>query len=269
MKGNAQILVRRAEDGRQIADYYQQSPLRVFLPYNYGSDFLEIVLGNTSGGVVAGDELRVSAETRDEAAAIFTTQAAEKIYRSTGADTRLTVNLIAATESCLTWIPQETILFDGVRLRRRIEIDAERGASILAGEILFFGRAAKGEKLTHGMVHDEWRVRYAGELKWADNLHLAGNVSQQMSSSAGFDGSTAMASLIYVTPDNSANLALARSLLLKAKCRAGVTLIGEVLIARWLGKNPAELKQSYINFVVDFASKVNTQPFYLPQVWRV
>ncbi len=269
MKGTVQISVRRAEDGRQIADYYQQSPLRVFLPYSYGGDYLEIVLGNTAGGVVAGDELSVSAETKDNAAAIFTTQAAEKVYRSAGADTRMTINLIAGADSCLTWIPQETILFDGVRLRRRLDIEIEREASILAGEMLFFGRAAKGEKFTHGMVHDEWRVRYAGELRWADNLHLAGNVQHQLKSSVGFDGSNAMASLIYVAPDNSANVDLARSLLQEAKCRAAITLIGEVLIARWLGKDPAELKQSYIDFVLNFVSNANTKPFSLPQVWRV
>ena len=269
MKGAAHVSVRRADDNRHIADCFQRSPLRVFLPYSYASNCMEIVLANTAGGVVAGDELNVTVWTKEMAAVIVTSQAAEKVYRSEGMDAKIAVSLAAGSGTRLHWIPQETILFDGVRLRRRMVIDVERGASVLAGEMQVLGRTASGEQLTHGLFHDEWRVRYAGELMWADNLHLAGNVRKQLHSTVGFDGGNAMASLVYVAEDNAAHMDCARSLLGDAQCRTGVTLVGKVMIARWLGKDPAVLRQSYTDFVVAFISEVSAEPFSLPQVWRV
>ncbi len=269
MKGVAHVSVRRAEGNRHIADCFQRSPLRVFLPHGYALNCMEIVLGNTAGGVVAGDELNVKVCTKARATAIVTSQTAEKVYRSEGADAKIAVSLKAESGTRLHWIPQETILFDGVRLRRWMTIDVERGASVLAGEMQVFGRTARGEQLTHGLFHDEWRVRYAGELMWGDNLHLTGNIRKSLLSTVGFDGSNAMASLTYVAEDNAAHMECARSLLRDAQCRAGVTLVGKVMIARWLGKDPAALRQSYTDFVVAFASEVGAEPFSLPQVWHV
>ncbi len=269
MKGAVQLAVRRTDDNRQTVDYFQQSPLRVFLPHGSSARCLEIVLGNTAGGVVAGDELNVTVRTHERGTALITSQAAEKVYRSAGMDAHIAVRLAAGPGTWLHWMPQETILFDGVRLRRRIAIDAERGASILAGELQIFGRIARGEQFTHGLFHDEWRVRYAGELMWADNLHLAGDVGPPLHSVVGFDGSNAMASLVYVAEDNAAHLDCARALLEDAPCRTGVTLMGNVLIARWLGQDPAVLRQSYTDFAAALAAAVGPEPWSLPQVWHV
>ena len=52
-----------------------------------------------------------------------TTAAAEKVYRSLGPDTEVGVKLDVGPGGALAWLPQETILFDRVRLRRTIDVD--------------------------------------------------------------------------------------------------------------------------------------------------
>ena len=76
-------------------------------------------------------------------------------------------------DAWLEWLPQETILFDGARLRRRTSLSMATGSSVLAGEILAFGRAARGEELTHGLIHDGWAVVREGKPAWADIFHAA------------------------------------------------------------------------------------------------
>ena len=61
-----------------------------------------------------------------------TTAAAEKIYRSLGPETAIAVKLDLGAGSALAWLPQETILFDQVRLRRSIEVDLARDASLVS-----------------------------------------------------------------------------------------------------------------------------------------
>lgn len=269
MKGKAQIFVRRADAHQQRADYFQRSPLRVFLPHTYASQDLEVVLGNTAGGLVAGDELDVEVALDRQTAVAVTSQAAEKVYRSLGADTKIAIHLQVGAEARLQWVPRETILFDGMRLRRRLWLDVHPDASALAGEILIFGRLAQGEQLRYGLVHDEWRVRYAGQLQWADNLHLAGDLAAQLQSPVGFDGSQAMASLVYVAAQAPDMLDHVRSLLSTAVSRTGVTLIGNVMLVRWLDRDPAALKQSYEAFVVTFGADAGFGPSALPPVWYV
>lgn len=269
MHGKADIIVRRSGDTQRI-DYYHQSPLRIFLPDNHSPDAeSEVVLANTSGGLVGGDELLVNVVAEEDARAVITSQAAEKAYRSDGRNTIISTNLTLHSGARLRWLPQETILFDGVRLRRRTVVDVDRDASALVGEMLVFGRSASGEGFTHGLVHDEWRVKFRGKLAWADNLHLAGDVAQQMESSAGFDSSRAMATLIYVSEDSSRSLDCIRSLIETNGCRAGATSIGNVVIARWLGIDAASVREAYTDFVAAFVSSLDWADRGLPVIWGI
>ena len=156
-----------------------------------------------------------------------------------------------------------------VRLRRRTSVDVDRLSTALVGEVLVFGRAAGGERFTYGLVHDEWRVRFNGRLAWADNLHLTGDVARQMDSPAGFDGSRAIATLVYVSEDAPERLTGIRSLVWTERCRSGATLVGNVVIARWLGRDAASVRNAYTDFLEAFASQANMGVKALPVVWTV
>ena len=131
---------------------FQHDPLRVLFPSPPPGELPTVALVTTSGGLVGGDELSVRVAAEAGAQVLVTAQAAEKIYRSAGADCRIEMTLQAGIGSWLEWLPQETIIFDGARFRRRTRIEATASARVLAGEFLVFGRSAMGEQVTRGLI---------------------------------------------------------------------------------------------------------------------
>jgi urease accessory protein len=267
LHGKADIVVHKVGEQHRV-DYYHQSPMRIFLPaLRQDQKEVEIVLANTSGGLVGGDEMQIDLTIESGAASVVTSQAAEKAYGSKAADTLISTTVRIHAGSRLRWIPQETILFDGVRLRRKIALDVHSTATAMAGEMLVFGRHASGESLTHGLVHDEWLVRVDGKLVWADNMHLTGDIARQTNSPAGFGGSKAMATLVYVSDDAAERLDCVKSLVRSQTCKTGATLIGNMVIARWLGKDATQVRRAYGRFLEAFSAELDYVDSRIPAVW--
>jgi len=267
--GKADIVIHKVGEQHRV-DYYHQSPMRIFLPaLRQDQKEVEIVLANTSGGLVGGDEMQIDLTMESGAASVITSQAAEKAYGSKTADTLINTTIRLRAGSRLRWIPQETILFGGVRLRRKIALDVHSTATAMAGEMLVFGRHASGESLTQGLVHDEWQVRIHGKLVWADSLHLTGDIAGQMNSPAGFGGSKAMATLVYVSDDAAERLDCVKSLVISKACMTGATLIGNVVIFRWIGKDATQVRQAYGRFVEAFSAELDYADNRIPAVWGI
>jgi urease accessory protein len=224
----------------------------------------------TSGGLVGGDRLAIDAWARERAVASISPTAAEKVYRSTGADCAIDVSLRAESGSWLEWLPQETILFNDARLKRVTRIEAESDARVFAGEMLVFGRIGRGERLTRGLVRDCWEVRCGGRLVWADNLHLDGDIAATIDHPAGFDGATAAATAIYVAPDAEKRLADARSSLTDADgLKSGATIVNGILVARFVGRDARALRGAFGAFWAAFRHRAGTLPAALPRLWHV
>ena len=189
-------------DGKtRLAHLFQSSPCRVAFPHQPPGELPLAVLLTTTGGLTGGDRIRLSLGAGDGAAAIVTTQAAEKIYRSLGDDTAIDVRVDVGAGAWLEWLPQETILFDGARMRRRTAVHVAPDARLLAGEILVFGRTAHGERFERGLAHDGWRIHADGRLVWADALHLDRDIPMLLDRAAGFAGARAVATMLYHAPD--------------------------------------------------------------------
>ena len=161
----------------------------------------EGVLVNTAGGVVAGDRLGVEVAVGEGAAVTLTSAAAEKIYRSEGAEATIVTRLTLAPGSRIAWIPQETIVFDGARLRRRFEVDLAEDATLVAAEIVVFGRAASGERAVTGRFRDSWRVRRANKLVFADETRLESAIGATLARPAVADGAEAAALVLVAMPE--------------------------------------------------------------------
>jgi urease accessory protein len=189
-----------------VARLFQRGSLRLLRPNVPAGEPACAVLLNTSGGIVGGDALEIEARLAPGAAAVVTSQAAEKVYRSVGALSTMDVRLALDEHAWLEWLPQETILFDGARLRRRLALDLAASASLLAADMLVFGRRARGERFEHGLLHDRWEVRIGGRLVWA-----ADGPRALLAAPFGSAGAGAAATAIYVAPDAPDRLELARA----------------------------------------------------------
>ncbi len=136
-------------DGRtRLADLYQRDPCRVLFPEPELGEPPQAVLVTTSGGVTDGDLLKMAIEVGPGAKAVAATQAAEKIYRAAkgGGHCSMEIAVSVGENGALDWLPQETILFEGARLKRRTVADVAPGGSLLACEMVVLGRAARSRR---------------------------------------------------------------------------------------------------------------------------
>src|SRR5262249_30187463 len=154
--------------GTAVKLLYQHDPCRVMFPRPEPDDAFAAVLITTSGGLAGGDRISLAIGAESAATAVVSTQAAEKVYRSTEEETKVELRLGALGGAYLEWVPQETILFDGARFVRHIAIDVDAASRLLAAETLVLGRTAHGERYAHGLLHDRWTVRRDGRLAWTD-----------------------------------------------------------------------------------------------------
>lgn len=271
MDGAASLAFVRRQDATVLTSLYQQAPLRILLPAAGDIDVALGVVVVTSGGLVGGDQLDISVRCGDGSRAMVCGQAAEKVYRSAGADCQVTVSLAASSDAWLEWLPQETILFDGARLHRNTTVDADSSARVLAGELLVFGRRARSERFTRGHLFDRWQVHRGGRLAWVDALRLD-DPEAAFAATASLAGAAAIATLVYVDPSASAALDVARAIaapLSAAGLEFAATLVGGVLIARWLATDAQALRLAFGRFWAMFRHRVAGLPPVLPRLWSI
>ncbi|QLH40491.1 MAG: urease accessory protein UreD [Defluviicoccus sp.] len=271
----------RAGRGTRLAHLYQKAPLRVLFPRGGEPGIATPVLITTSGGLVGGDELDVRIAAEPGAAVLATTQAAEKVYRSLGADCRIDVRLAAGVGAWLEWLPQETILFNGARLQRTTRLECAAGGRLLAGEILVFGRHAHGESLRHGSFRDAWEVWRGGRLVWADALAAAErDLERVLSSPVCLASAAAVATAVFLADDAAAALALVRELAqdmssdLTGEGGAGdmavaATCVAGVLVIRWLGRDARLLREAFGRFWAVFRCRIGGWTAAMPRLWSV
>ena len=270
-EGRAELRFAGKGGVTRLDHLYQHAPLRVLFPAPRGADPVTASLVTVSGGLVGGDRIAIEVVAEERAEAFVHAQAAEKVYRSAGDDVDVRVSLSAEAGSWLEYLPQETILFDGSRLVRRTRVDVVPGARLLAGEIGVFGRGASGETWRDGLYHECWEVHRAGELIWKDVLHLDETSVEALSGAFGFDGATATATAVYAGDDPAISLATARNLLAGGgeTVISAATLVDDLLVVRWLAREPRALRDDFGKFWAGFRSGIAGLPGALPRLWHV
>ena len=264
--GVCELRFARKDGITALAHLFQRAPCRVLFPNSPVDDLALAALLTTSGGLAGGDRIRISVGAEDGAQAVVTTQAAEKIYRSLGPETRVDVALTIGRDAWLEWLPQETILFDRARLARRTTAEIELGGRLLASEMIV--RTARGEQVSTGLLHDRWSVRLAGRLVWIDAIRLDGDIGQRLDAPAGFDGAAAIATAIYIGENSASLLPLARALALDSDSRVGATLAGPVLLARFLGRDARILRADLARYLGDLRRAAAGLPAQVPRLWQ-
>ena len=215
-RGQGRLLVEaRALDGRTVRGRIEEEGFaRVRFPRSgRRGRALEAVMINTGGGLAGGDASQSCLVAGRDAQLVVATQAAEKIYRSDGATSRIDVELVAGASASLHWLPQSTIVFDGARVERSIVADVAPDARLLLVEPVILGRTARGERLSYGSLRDRWRIRRGGRLIYADGLQLDGDIAATLDRRATAGGWAAFATLLLVAPDAEARLDAVRGAL--------------------------------------------------------
>ena len=269
----AEVIVRHGHDGATaLHTLGQRGGAKIRLPRPAG-EALEAVLINTAGGLTGGDRIAWRAEAMAGSRLSLTSAASEKLYRSDGDEARQTTCLRVGAGARLDWLPQETIVFDGARLDRRLDIDLDEGASLLAVESMLFGRQAMGERVVHGRLRDRWRIRRDERLLHAEALRIDADIDLADGSPAGFGadhpgrgGWRALLTAVLCLPDpreaERLHDRLARTLG-DASIRASASVLPDRLVLRALARDGHALRRGLLPALRVLANGD------LPRVWYV
>jgi urease accessory protein len=200
--GSVRFDVHQVEGVTRRHHLHESGSLRVRFP-SPEADGLSAVFVNTAGGIAGGDRFDIAIAAGEASRLAVTSAAAEKVYRAEGPPAQLDIALNAAAGAHLTWLPQETILFDRARLSRRIDIDLADSASLLLCEIVVFGRAAMGERVRRGQFVDRWRLRRGGRLVFAETVRLDGEIGEKLDRRAIAKGGVAVGTALMVPGDET------------------------------------------------------------------
>lgn len=230
------------------------------------ADRLGAVFVNTSGGITGGDDLHIAARVGPDSRLSLTSQAAERIYRASGdgaAQVRSTIEV--AQGARLDWLPQETILFDGARLDRRLRVDLTGNARCLLVETLVFGRTAMGESVRSLHLSDRIEVWRDGTPLFIDRMRLSGDAAAHLARHATGGGAVAMASVLFATdpdsPDAAAHLDQLRP---ELPVKAGASLIRPgLLFLRLAATDSFHLRRALLPVL----AQLNDGP--LPRTWMI
>ena len=248
-QGAARVTFARAGAATRAARVFETGGLRARFP-NSGAD-CEAVLVNTGGGMAGGDVAEIALTLELGARVLATTQSAEKIYRAGGAPVRIETRLSLAAGASLVWAPQETLLFEGSHLIRRLEADVDPEASLTLLESCVFGRLAHGETCIAATFHDDWRLRRGGRLVFAEAVRLD-DAGATLDRPAAGDGARALATLVRIAPDAAAGLEPLRAALEAVaaaqgeRLEVGASVVDGVLVARALSPSPVRLRAAIV-----------------------
>ncbi|MET0361154.1 MAG: urease accessory protein UreD [Sphingobium sp.] len=263
-RGMLDLSFKRRGPATVIDRSYQSGCVRMRLPrVEHSAERPCAVLINTAGGVAEGDRIDQRIRWEEGTSATVTSQAAEKVYRALAHGSRISTHIEVGSGADAEWLPQETILFDGARLRRDAQIMLDENVSFLGIEAIVLGRAAMGETMRVGSLRDRMRIWRGGRLIYADTLAIDADVERLMAKAANGGGAGAMAVLVHASATAAALIAPVREALEQARGRVAASTWNGLLAVRLLAPDGETLRHD-----IALALAVLRGQRALPRVWR-
>jgi urease accessory protein len=264
VRAELRLAFGRAGARTEAARVYETGGWRIRFPRS--GEVCEAVFVNTGGGMAGGDRARIEIEAGPGAAGLVTSQSQEKIYRADGVGVAIETRLKVASGARLVFAPQETLLFDGARLARRLEADVDETATLTIFEAVAFGRLAYGETQIDASLSDRWRIRRGGRLVFAEALKID-DAGAMLDRPAVGDGARALATLLRVgsaAEDRRDALRAAFAIVESEpgpRFEAGTSVVDGVLVARLASPSPQRLREGL------FAAWRALEERDAPRVW--
>lgn len=255
--GARTVLARRSAYG----------PLQVQRPFYPEGDVCHVYLLHPPGGIVGGDRLEIAAEIEAGAHALLTTPAAGKFYRSAGRSAEQWQRFAVADGAALEWFPQETVVFDGARARNVTRVELAPGARFIGWEIVCLGRTASGERFGNGLFVQGMEVYRQGRPIFLERNHFDGG-GAVLDAPWGLSGWPVTGTLVCAGADES-DLTAVRDALGEDEADelTGATLLGEVLLARYVGSVAERARERFIRVWEALRPRKFGRPAQQPRIW--
>lgn len=201
------------------------------------------IIVHPPAGIAGGDHLTFEIETKDQAHAVVTTPGAGKWYKTNGKQAFQHIHLHVKDQSILEWVPQETMLFDGALAHSETHIHLDNAASFIGWDMLVLGRQARAERFVQGSYYNQFKLWRENKLLVADTLYFEGE-DRWLSSCLGMNNQAVMGSFWAAAPEEyrssfylEQQLELIRELMMRMQAPVTLTLLDDVVSARFLGND--------------------------------
>jgi urease accessory protein len=207
-----------------------------------GADPVHLILLHPPGGIAGGDSLSLTVDVQPQAHALLTTPGAGRWYRGDAAARQDTTLRVAAGAS-LEWLPQETIVHDGVLADSTVDVSLDEGAAAIGWEVTVLGRRAFGERLRCGEFRQSLRISLRGEPLFEDHARICGEETGLPAAL----GERHVSGLLWAVSPRAFDADIAQPVE-AAMTQAGATLAGasrvdaRLLLARAVGSSPERVR---------------------------
>lgn len=252
--GNRTVLAHRRHVG----------PLVVQRPFYPEGGTCHVYLLHPPGGIVGGDQLELQVDAAPGSHALITTPAATKFYRAGPHPSAVLQQNLTVRDAVLEWLPQETIVFDGAKVKASTRVDLTGQSSFIGWEILCLGRPAVQEKFALGNVHQDFLLYRDGKPLLLDRLRLTGD-SPALAARWGLAESQAMGTLL-MHPGSGADIAALRAVQAD-DVKFAVTLVGGVLHCRALSAQAEAIRRLFNELWLQLRSNLLGRMASAPRIW--
>ena len=255
--GKLKISFMNSNDETSIHDLYQSGALKVLIPKSK-SKYAEAVLINTGGGIVGGDNLSIEVEAAKKTNTWITTQASEKVYKSSSEQSILNTKVTLEDNSTLFWCPKETILFHNSKLIRNLDFDIKSSSKLLIIENIVFGRLASGELNADCFFSDHWRIKRDEKLIFAENFLFEDKKTMYRKTNLG--NYRSLLNVMYLSKDSKNFLNKMRNIISSESIFGEASYWNDFISLRALAKNPIEFKKTIEEILILFVNEKSKIP---------
>jgi len=218
-------LARRSHEGPLVV----QKPM-----YPEGDEVCQCIVVHPPGGIAGGDRLRLAVDVAAGARAQLTTPGAAKWYRADGRPSSQQLDFTVAPGAVLEWLPQSSIVFDGVDARSDVRVRVGRDGVYMAFDVVCLGRTASGETFDTGTWRQRVDVERDGALVWSERLVLRGD-DALLRSKPGLNGAPVFGTFAVMAAHIPDDLVAACRMPAPTRGDGSVTRVAHGIIGRYLG----------------------------------
>lgn len=260
---------RREGGGTRLTRRDARMPLALQRPfYPEGAAVCHTLLLHPPGGLAGGDALDIDVDVGARAHVLLSTPAAAKVYRSDGRVARQSVRLRAGAGACIEWLPQESIVFDGARLRQTVHVQLAPDALWLGWDVTRFGRSARGERFARGYWYSAIEVWRGRAPLWIDRVRVDGG-GRVLDDTFGLGGSPVLGVFCLVADGiDEALVEAARAVPVPAHGEGGVTRLPHALVCRYRGPSSAAARAWFVGVWDRVRHARLGRPACAPRIWN-
>jgi urease accessory protein len=244
---------------------HHTGPLRLQRPLYPEKAVCHACLLHPPGGVVGGDRLELHAAVKSNAAALITTPGATKFYRSGGTKAVQENFFYVEKKGRLEWLPQEIIVFPGADADSTTRVNLSKQSGFIGWEILCIGLPACGQRFAPGYLRTTFEITREGSPLFTDRLRVT--EKDDLSRPSGLRDYPICANFVATGCRPDMLKPLRRILNAKQDKTAAITLMDDLLVARYIGNSSSEAKNLFQELWTWLRPHLSGRKACPPRIW--